>query len=44
MEKLRRQVEAYIPSNEQEEQDRALLLRWIDSGADILTGETRWLT
>ena len=41
MEKLRRQVEAYIPSNEQEEQDRALLLRWIDSGADILTRENQ---
>ena len=39
MEKLREQVEAYRPVNEQEERDRELLLRWIDSGADILTRE-----
>ena len=39
MEKLRAQVEAYRPVNEQEERDRELLLRWIDSGADILTRE-----
>ena len=37
MEELRRKVEAFIPCNEQEERDRELLLRWIDSGADILT-------
>ena len=39
MEKLRAQVEAYTPVNEQEARDRALLLRWIDSGTDILTRE-----
>lgn len=39
MEKLKRQVEAFIPCNEQEERDRAILLRWIESGRDILTRE-----
>ena len=39
MEELRAQVEAYRPVNEQEERDRELLLRWIDSGTDILTRE-----
>lgn len=39
MEKLRAQVEAFVPINEQEERDKNLLLRWIDSGADILTRE-----
>ena len=39
MEKLRAQVEAFVPANEQEERDRTLLLRWINSGADILTRE-----
>ena len=39
MKKLRAQVEAYIPVNEQEKRDRELLLRWIDSGEDILTRE-----
>lgn len=39
MEKLRAQVEAFVPVNEQEERDKNLLLRWIDSGADILTRE-----
>jgi 8-oxo-dGTP pyrophosphatase MutT (NUDIX family) len=34
---LRAQVENYVPANEQEERDRNLLLRWIDSGTDILT-------
>ena len=37
MEKLRQQVESFVPCNEQEERDRENLLRWIDSGADILT-------
>lgn len=39
MEKLRAQAEAFVPVNEQEERDRTLLLRWINSGADILTRE-----
>lgn len=39
MNQLRAQVENYVPANEQEERDRALLLRWIDSGVDILTRE-----
>lgn len=39
MNQLRAQVKNYVPANEQEERDRALLLRWIDSGVDILTRE-----
>lgn len=34
---LREQIEAFRPINEQEERDRAVLLSWLDSGADILT-------
>lgn len=39
MEHLKRQARDFIPFNEQEERDRALLLRWLDSGKDILTRE-----
>ena len=37
MEKLKYQVETFIPCNEQEMRDKELLLRWINSGVDILT-------
>lgn len=37
MNTLKQQAEAYIPFNEQETRDRALLLNWIESGQDILT-------
>lgn len=37
MESLKQQVAAYIPFNEQEDRDKAILLHWLESGADILT-------
>ncbi|MGM9940762.1 MAG: NUDIX hydrolase [Bulleidia sp.] len=37
MKTLRKQVEMYQPYNRQEEQDRREILKWIDSGMDILT-------
>ena len=39
MERLKKQVEAYEPFNEQEERDKKLLLDWLESGKDILTRE-----
>ena len=33
--KLRQQIEAFLPQNEQEERDKQELLRWLDSGVDI---------
>lgn len=39
MNTLKQQLEAYIPFNEQEQCDRALLLEWIESGQNILTRE-----
>ena len=36
MEKLKYQVQTFIPYNEQELRDKELLLSWIESGADIL--------
>ena len=39
MEKLKRQVEAFVPCNEQEERDKAVLLDWVKGGQDILTRE-----
>ncbi len=39
MEKLREQLENYLPVNEQEARDKKLLLDWIASGKDILTRE-----
>ena len=33
--KLRQQIEAFLPQNEQEEKDKQELLRWLDSGVDI---------
>lgn len=36
---LAAQIAAYVPFNEQEAQDKALLLRWLDSGVDIYTRE-----
>lgn len=37
MKTLRKQVEMYQPYNQQEEKDRTQILKWIDSGMDILT-------
>lgn len=37
MEAFKQQVAAYVPCNEQEAQDKAILLSWLESGADILT-------
>lgn len=37
MKTLREQVERFVPCNEQEERDKAILLHWLDSGEDILT-------
>ena len=39
MKKLKSQVESFVPCNEQETRDKALLLEWIESGRDILTRE-----
>lgn len=39
MERLKKQVEAYEPFNEQEARDKKLLLDWLESGKDILTRE-----
>ena len=36
-EKLIAQIQNYIPVNEQEETDKATLLRWLRSGEDIIT-------
>ena len=36
-ENLLRQIREYRPYNEQEERDRAILLKWMESGCDILT-------
>ena len=33
------EIAAYHPFNEQEERDRAILLKWMESGCDILTRE-----
>ena len=41
MQKLRKQLAAFVPCNEQDEQDKELLLRWIDIGTDILTRENK---
>lgn len=38
-ENLLRQIREYRPYNEQEERDRAILLKWMESGCDILTRE-----
>ncbi len=37
--RLKHQIECFIPFNEQEERDKAILLKWFESGADILTRE-----
>ena len=39
MEAFKKQVQDYVPFNEQEERDRAILLEWLESGKDILTRE-----
>lgn len=39
MEKLRQQIMAYVPFNEQEARDKSLFLDWLGSGRDILTRE-----
>ncbi len=37
MQKLREQIEKYVPYNEQEENDKKLMLRYIDTFDDVLT-------
>ena len=37
--KLEQQIQKFMPFNEQEEHDKAILLKWIESGSDILTRE-----
>lgn len=37
--RLEKQIREYMPFNEQEEKDRANLLKWLESGVDILTRE-----
>ena len=39
MEKLRQQIAAYVPFNEQEARDKSVFLDWLGSGRDILTRE-----
>ena len=38
-ENLLRQIREYRPYKEQEERDRSILLKWMESGCDILTRE-----
>ena len=33
------QIQKFMPFNEQEEHDKAILLKWFESGSDILTRE-----
>ena len=35
--KLEQQIQKFMPFNEQEEHDKAILLKWFESGSDILT-------
>lgn len=37
--KLEQQIQKFTPFNEQEENDKAILLKWFESGSDILTRE-----
>lgn len=37
--KLEQQIQKFMPFNEQEEHDKAILLKWFESGSDILTRE-----
>ena len=39
MERLKEQILAYKPCNEQEERDKKIFLDWLESGKDILTRE-----
>lgn len=39
MEKLLEQINAYIPFNEQEEKDKELFIKWLESGQDVFTRE-----
>ena len=39
MERLKQQILAYMPCNEQEERDKKIFLEWLESGRDILTRE-----
>jgi len=41
-ENLLRQIREYRPYNEQEERDRAILLKWMESGCDILKENDRY--
>ncbi len=38
---LRKQIEEYIPCNEQEENDKELMLTYIDTFSDVLTRDNR---
>ena len=38
---LREQILRYTPFNEQEERDKALLLKWLDSGKDVFTRKNK---
>lgn len=38
---LKRQLELFQPSNEQEQRDRELIYAWLNSGADIFTRENK---
>ena len=39
MEKLLKQIKEYIPFNEQEEKDKELFIKWLESGWDVFTRE-----
>lgn len=39
MEKLLKQIKEYIPFNEQEEKDKELFIKWLESGQDVFTRE-----
>ncbi len=41
MEDLKRQLQEYIPVNEQERNDRDLMLKWLGTGMDIYTRENQ---
>lgn len=38
---LREQIEKYIPFNEQEERDKEILLKWLDSGEEVFERTNR---
>lgn len=42
IEKLRRDIEEYKPYNEQEEQDKKVILKYIDTFDDVLTRNNKF--